>query len=150
MHVFFKIYSPFNVLLISKVHSEQWTCFSKSVHHFTCCWCWRKWITHISFEIFRTISWKTPCTKPYCIFTNKRNVRCTVLHTSITDLILKRTIWLRHHVMERRATRSDRTGGVRVTQRPLELPCVWFRFPTVHPVPGEVHAVTKFFFFFFP
>jgi hypothetical protein len=43
------------------------------------------------------------------------------------------------------STRSDRTGGVRITQRPLELPCVWFRFSTVHPVPGEVYEVTKFF-----
>jgi len=103
MLVFIKIYSPFDVLLISKVYNEKWTCFSKSVQHFTCCWCQRKWITHISFETFHMISSKTLFTKQYCIFKNKRNVRCTVLHTSITDLRLKWSVWLRRQMMERRA-----------------------------------------------
>jgi hypothetical protein len=39
------------------------------------------------------------CIKLCCILTNKRNIRLTVLHTSVTGSRLNWTVWLRRQVM---------------------------------------------------
>jgi hypothetical protein len=104
---FFEICSLFDVLLISK-ELKHWETILK-----------------ISYDIFHSISSKIVCVNLCCILTKARYVHYTVRHNVLqaAQACVNKPLDCATY-----STRVDRTGGVCVLQRPLNLPYLWFRF----------------------
>lgn len=149
---------------LPSLHVQQCTSSSKFIHHSMYCY-FRRYIVNnetvflnlftislvVGFRGNETPKFPTkyfvwflrhPPVQTVLIIHEQKNVRCTVLHTSVTDLRLK---WTKTSDDATNSTRSDRTGGVLVMQRSFELPCVRFRFSTGHLAQGSMYEVKTFF-----
>jgi hypothetical protein len=65
------------------------------------------------------------CIKLCCMLTSKRNVRLTVLHTSVTDSRLNWTVWQMRQVMLCTVHTAVGLAFFLVMQWPLNLLCMW-------------------------